>query len=205
MEIDKSKSYELGKYKFVNFTMLDDDTIAKIREWRNHPDIRKVMYNTQEISIEGHQSFIKSLEGREDRIYWLVFRKDIPFGVMSLVDVDYEEESGELGYYLLPDHLESGLGLEFISILIEFIFTRLSVKSIFGRTELHNKNALFVNYCNGFNFNSLPVTINEVEYVEQNCTKEDFDNRRISFADSKRLMECRREFNNLYKQYSSNQ
>ena len=41
-----------------------------ILKWRNHPDIRKWMYNQDEIKFEEHLNFIDSLKLRKDKLYF---------------------------------------------------------------------------------------------------------------------------------------
>lgn len=198
MNIDKTKTYHVGDYTFVNFVNLDDDTIENIRVWRNHTDIRKVMYNTKEISKEEHLRFISSLLKTDTKFYWLVLKGGNPIGVMNVVDVDFGKSNGELGYYLLPQYLSSGIGLEFISTLIYFIFSELRLSSLFGRTELNNKDALRFNYHLGFKINLPLVEIDGVNYVEQDCNAEEYLSRYRDLTNPKELVKSLKEFNKIY-------
>ncbi len=198
MNIDKTKTYHVGDYTFVNFINLDDVTIENIRVWRNHPDIRKVMYNTKEISKENHLKFISSLSETDTKFYWLVIKRGNPIGVMNVVDIDYERFSGQLGYYLLPQFLSSGIGLEFISTIIYFIFSELGLSSLFGRTELNNKDALRFNYHLGFKINLPLVEIDGVKYIEQDCNAEEYLSRYRDLTNPKELVKSMKEFNKIY-------
>lgn len=198
MNIDKKKIYHVGEYTFVNFINLDDETIEKIRVWRNHPDICKVMYNTEEISKENHFNFIKSLSNNDSKFYWLVYKYETPIGVMNVVDVDYEKSNGQLGYYLLPQFLSSGIGLEFISTLIYFIFSELEFKSLFGRTEVGNKDALRFNYHLGFKMFPKVVEIDGIRFIEQNCTADNYLSKYVYITDPKELQKSIKEFNRIY-------
>lgn len=198
MYIDKVKTYKVGEYSFVNFLQLDDETIESIRLWRNHPDIRKVMYNTDEITPEQHSKFISSLSESTSKYYWLVYKTGQPVGVMNIIDVNNLEETGQLGYYLLPQYLNSGIGLEFISTIINFIFSELGLSSLFGRTELSNKDALRFNYCLGFNIRPEIVLINGVKYVEQDCDSKEFQSRYNRLTDVRSFVTTMKEFNKIY-------
>lgn len=177
MNIDKTKTYHVGNYTFVNFVNLDDDTIEKIRTWRNHPDIRKMMYNTEEISEEQHQRFISSLSTTDSKFYWLVFKQGNPVGVVSVVDVDYDNEKAELGYYLIPQNLNSGLSVEFLFKIHEFIFEIIRLSMIYGETNEKNANARLLDEFMGGVFKSSRV-YNDTTYNYFETTKSDFINKK---------------------------
>lgn len=203
MDIDKTKTYHIGDFSFINFITLDSETIENIRIWRNHPDIRKVMYSSEEISQDQHTQFISSLSNATDKYYWIVYRNDIPLGVVNIVDVDAEEMVGQFGYYLFPDFTESGLGIEFISMALQFLFEEVGLMKIFGRTEIKNRNALVVNYHLGFRFRPDVAVINGRRYIEQDIVRSEFINKNLHIQDPKSLLKSIRDFNNIYKCYKA--
>lgn len=101
--IDVEKTYTYGEYSFVNYTQLSEDDKRKVLDWRNDESIRKNMYNTDEITLDSHLAFIESLNRRKDRYYWMVTCSGEPIGSLNITDVDFENSSAELGYYLRPD------------------------------------------------------------------------------------------------------
>ena len=48
--------------QLLNFIDLELEEKEMILKWRNHPEIRKWMYNQDEIKLEEHLSFIESLK-----------------------------------------------------------------------------------------------------------------------------------------------
>ena len=62
--------------KLLNFIDLKLEEKEMILKWRNHPDIRKWMYNQDEIKLEEHLNFIDSLKLRKDKLYFLVKKED---------------------------------------------------------------------------------------------------------------------------------
>ena len=57
MQIDRTNTIEVGLYSYKNFVTLNKRQIDSVWEWRNHPDIRKYMYNSDIISYENHLRF----------------------------------------------------------------------------------------------------------------------------------------------------
>ena len=62
--------------KLLNFIDLKLEEKEMILKWRNHPDIRKWMYNQDEIKFEEHLNFIDSLKLRKDKLYFLVKKEE---------------------------------------------------------------------------------------------------------------------------------
>ena len=122
MQIDKKITYKVGDYSFINFINLDGETIKQVWQWRNDPQIREFMYNKEIIPLENHLRFVESLKDRNDVAYWLVRKGAEAIGVTNLTDINIEESSAELGYYMLPSKLNSGLGLEFAYNNLLFVF-----------------------------------------------------------------------------------
>ena len=144
MQIDKNKIYEVGNYVYQNFATLSETQVKQVWGWRNSPVIRKYMYNVEEIPLESHLHFVKGLEERLDVVYWLVYYKGDPIGVINLTSIDYAKSRCELGYYMIPEKMNSGLGVDFVYHTILFIFETLKVAELFGSIHEDNKSAIIL-------------------------------------------------------------
>lgn len=202
MEIDKYKIYEIDGYRFVNFILLDEKTKEQVRIWRNSPEIRKFMYNTNEITPEEHLAFIDSLPQLNDRCYWLVYRDSEPIGVSSIVNIDYTLQSAESGYYLLPSMMDAGIGLEFIYSILHFFFKVIGCKNLFGRTEAHNINALILNRF----FGAIPrqeiINLDGTDFIEQDTAASTFLELHKAAPEVKDFVRFSIQQKNIYKLYS---
>lgn len=143
LKVEKNRLYSIGEFDFKNFTELDDNEIRMVLEWRNNLLIRKQMYSKDEISYDSHVSYIERLKLREDRYYWLVYKSNIPFGVIDLVDINETREVAEFGYYMRPDCFNSGEGLNFVYNSIKFFF-HLGIKELFSSVNVNNRQAIVV-------------------------------------------------------------
>lgn len=141
MNIDKNKVYQIGDFSYQNFVTLSEEQKVMVLGWRNHPDIRKWMFNSDEIPLESHLAFIKSLETREDCFYWLVIYKGTPVGVFNVVDCNYETKEGEPGYYLAPEYDGSGLGLDLQRNYGTLFFDHLGIDRMVSHVQYGNTNA----------------------------------------------------------------
>ena len=54
----------MNNIELINFTELNLSEVKMVLKWRNNPDVRKWMYNQDEILLENHLAFIKSLKSK---------------------------------------------------------------------------------------------------------------------------------------------
>ncbi len=175
MQIDKNIVYQVNNYTFTNFVNLDDELLRQICQWRNAPEIRKFMYNKEEIPLENHLNFVLSLKERDDVAYWLVRDGEEHIGVTNLTDISIEESSAELGYYMLPSKLNSGLGLEFAYNNLMFVFgNQIQCKSLHGAIHRSNINALVLDSYLGCEIQMSDLKDPEKEFISYKVSREKF-------------------------------
>ena len=114
--------------KLLNFIDLKLEEKEMILKWRNHPDIRKWMYNQDEIKFEEHLNFIDSLKLRKDKLYFLVKKEDEFIGVIDFLDLDKKEIF--YGIYSNPNSKIMGVGRILNEISIDFAFNSLKAHKL---------------------------------------------------------------------------
>ncbi|MGM9774618.1 MAG: GNAT family N-acetyltransferase [Candidatus Egerieousia sp.] len=141
MNIDKHKAYIFGRYSYVNFCQLSRDEVLAILNWRNNPNIRKCMNNTECISVEEHLAFCKSLQDRTDKYYWLILKRNEPVGVLNIIDVDENLGTCEPGFYLAPSAMGKGESIFLLSNYKTFLLKELNFKGLIGHNYYDNMQA----------------------------------------------------------------
>ena len=203
MKIDKNKYYELGEYKFKNFTHLSEEDKLSVWKWRNDESIRKFMYNSDLISLEDHLKFIDSLFNRDDVAYWLVSKKDQVVGVTNLTSIDYQFSKAELGYYMIPEMLNSGIGLDFAFTNVLFAFSCIGCTSLFGGIDKLNSNAIILDTYLGCKLNNHDIdNIKDIKYIRWTLQSEDFMRTKDILNDYRNLvryMKVNKDFFNNIK------
>jgi len=159
-------------YDFKNFTMLNPDEIRLVWQWRNDEKIRRWMYNDQEIVFENHLTFIQSLHNNSSKQYWMIYRKDQPLGVTSIVDI--ENGAGEWGYYIEPASHEKSLGVEFFYHTLQHLFEMVGLEHLYCYTLVSNQRANALNDLFGFQKLEKSLIINgeEKQYYYWKLNKE---------------------------------
>ena len=176
VEIDKHKIYQSHDYQFKNFIMMDDDEMRMVLKWRNDDNVRRWMYSAKQATEEEHFNYIKTLEGRDDRWYWIVYKKELPVGVLVLALQDRDKEIYEHGVYMNPKLYSGGFGL--FKEINNLLFYVLGINNLCASVQSENKNALYLDLFLGVKFINkqiIPQDGVDVEYwVCPLYTKEDF-------------------------------
>ena len=156
--------------KLLNFIDLKLEEKEMILKWRNHPDIRKWMYNQDEIKFEEHLNFIDSLKLRKDKLYFLVKKEDDFIGVIDFTQL-VNKESVHMGIYSNPNI--NGNGKILLNKIIDYSFNNLKVKRVFSEVFAENDKAY--NLYKKFNFKAISEKI--VNNKKVICLKLENENR----------------------------
>ena len=155
--------------KLLNFIDLNMEEKEMILKWRNHPDIRKWMYNQDEIKLEEHLNFIESLKSRKDKLYFLVKKDKEYIGVIDFTEI-IEEESLHMGIYTNPNI--KGNGKILLNKIIDYSFDNLKVKKIYS--EVFSQNNKAYELYEKYNFKDISrKTINNKEVICMELNYED--------------------------------
>lgn len=149
-KIDRDRRYQYGDYDFINFKNLSKEDLLLILQWRNSDSIRKWMYNSEHISEENHFKFVENLNNCIDKYYWAVYKDGKMLGVVNITDLDHDNSSAEIGYYLSPDF--DGIALDAIFSMCGFLIDTLKVKYLRACTMVDNQPAMQLDIYLGFEY-----------------------------------------------------
>jgi UDP-4-amino-4,6-dideoxy-N-acetyl-beta-L-altrosamine N-acetyltransferase len=121
----------------INFIDLSLEEKKLILSWRNHPNIRKWMYNQNIIELKDHLNFIESLKNSKDKKYFVVKKDDTYIGVIDFNNIT--KQSLVMGIYKNPNTYKSGNIL--LNTLIHYAFDILNVDTIFSEVFDENEKA----------------------------------------------------------------
>ncbi len=126
-------------YNFKNFIDLNYGEVILVWKWRNHPEIRKWMYNRGKFDIDQHLKFLESLKESSNHKYWLVIRSSNPLGVISIKNIN--ENVGELGYYIAYKYHGQNYSIEFLYYSLRFIFEEFGIQKLNAYIRADNRVA----------------------------------------------------------------
>jgi len=109
---------------------LDTRSQLRIREIRNEPSIRKVMYTDHEIQLEEHKGWLDQLKRDRCRIAFAVMDEARgPIGMVGLNSLDRRHRKSDWAFYLTENE-RGGLGAALEFAFLDFVFGRLALEKL---------------------------------------------------------------------------
>jgi UDP-4-amino-4,6-dideoxy-N-acetyl-beta-L-altrosamine N-acetyltransferase len=132
----------------INFTDLKLDEKKMILSWRNHPNVKEWMYDSNDIPIENHLSFIESLKDSKDKQYFIVKQDKEYIGVIDFTEINNPEIF--FGLYSNPNAKIAGVGRILEKVCINYAMNILNVDTL--KLEVFSDNIQVRNLHKKFNF-----------------------------------------------------
>ncbi len=123
--------------ELINFIDLTYEEKKLVLSWRNHPTIKKWMYNNNAIELEQHLNFIKLLRNTQEKKYFVVKQDDNYIGVIDFCNIT--DDSLIMGLYKNPKM--TGVGKILLDTIIEYSFEIFKVKNIVSEVFESNEKA----------------------------------------------------------------
>jgi RimJ/RimL family protein N-acetyltransferase len=127
---------------------VEDKDATLIVAWRNDPEIKKWMFNQEEITLDGHLKWFKSRQNRIDYMICDLNTKK-PIGTLNFININnFEAEAGKM----LGDknYWGGGYAKEAFKIWLDYGFSNCNLKKIFIRTMASNISNIRLNEKLGF-------------------------------------------------------
>ncbi|MDE7402207.1 MAG: pseudaminic acid cytidylyltransferase [Muribaculaceae bacterium] len=119
------KEINAGGFLLKSYTELPQDTLLKLLEGRNLPEIRSVMVNTAEISEESHFAYIDTLLTRGDKRYFAAYAPGGELiGSVTLDLLGEKRDSVERGIWLFPEAQGKGYATRMLGALYQELAKR---------------------------------------------------------------------------------
>lgn len=123
----------------IDFTLMPQDDIEQVFEFRNHKDISKWMYS-EKISYKTHLNFINNLKENHNSYYWLFKENSDLLGVGSLTRFNLTHKHSYIGIYKNP--FLKNVGDKILSSLEYIAFKEFRLKTLHLEVMESNKKAI---------------------------------------------------------------
>jgi hypothetical protein len=130
-----SSIIECGEYRFINYTVLDENGRKIALDFRNQN--KEWMVNKNVIKIEDHENWIRSLNNDHSTLYYLVFKDGVPFMAIDYHDIDYVKKEAYWGYFLGDKKFKSEV-LKIEKIIIDIAFEKLNMNKLLCINNVEN-------------------------------------------------------------------
>lgn len=131
-----------------NVTPQDQD---RLREWRNHPEVRKYMLTDHEIGYDEHRTwFAKILLDHSSR-YWIIVCDGEDVGVINLYNIDEKNLRCRWGFYIVsPDLRGRGVGSQAWFAVLRYVFEELKLLKLCSEVLASNERVIAMHKSFGF-------------------------------------------------------
>lgn len=124
----------------INFILCSPKEIEMIRLWRNNIEIKKWMYNSEDISRSEHINFIESLKSNNSKLYFLVKKDGEYIGVIDFIGIQSDKVT--FGMYANPETKVLGVGRILEELAIEYAKNELKIETLYLEVFIENKQVV---------------------------------------------------------------
>ena len=135
-----TSSLTIGTVEAIPFTAIPEGLSRLVLGWRNDERVRLWMDSTAIIDWNEHCRFVDGLKTRTDRVYLLVKKDQQPMGVINLTEIDFDDQSAQLGLYRRPDEPGRNHG-KILLATIEHVAVHLGLNRLGLKVKTTNRRA----------------------------------------------------------------
>jgi UDP-4-amino-4,6-dideoxy-N-acetyl-beta-L-altrosamine N-acetyltransferase len=138
------QTLNFGEVTLLNFIDASRDELLYLLKMRNHPDIKKWMYNQEDISEQQHFDFVEKLKSDELKKYFIVKQNQSIVGSINFININQAERTADFGLYANPFASTPGAGRILEEIAIQYAQDVLKLKYL--KLEVFEQNARAINF-----------------------------------------------------------
>lgn len=144
------QTQDFGKVELLNFTELSESDVRYVLKMRNHPEIKKWMYNQEDITMTQHSGFIESLKTDNNKYYFIVKQAGIIIGSVNFTKIDQHKKTADFGLYANPFEIIAGVGRTLEDVAISCAKNNLKLSAL--NLEVFENNKKVVNLHKKYGF-----------------------------------------------------
>ncbi|WP_075313346.1 UDP-4-amino-4,6-dideoxy-N-acetyl-beta-L-altrosamine N-acetyltransferase [Bacillus wiedmannii] len=129
---------------------LEKKDLELILKWRNTKEIRTVMYEDHEITIDEHLKWYKKLEMDDTKIARLLIYKEKPIGFVNFTKIDEMNRTCYWGFYIGDKQSVKCAGTVLGLLALDFIFKTKDIHKVCA--EIIESNRISLNFHQKFGF-----------------------------------------------------
>ncbi|WP_218058344.1 UDP-4-amino-4,6-dideoxy-N-acetyl-beta-L-altrosamine N-acetyltransferase [Legionella jamestowniensis] len=120
--------------------LMTEDDLLQVLGWRNHPEIRRFMYTTHEITMKEHINWFERESKNKNKVLLIFESNQTPSGFVSF-NILQSKSTAEWGFYIAPE-APKGTGLLLGCSAIDYLFYELNLHKLMGHVLESNKKSL---------------------------------------------------------------
>ncbi|WP_394741056.1 GNAT family N-acetyltransferase [Natronococcus roseus] len=122
----------------VALRTIEEEDLEFLQTQVNDPAIWRPIGNSMPLNAEQEREFFEEAVCSDDAIHLLIAVDSTPVGTIGLDAIDWRAGSGEIGYWIAPDHHRRGYGTEAAELVLEHGFDQLGLHRLSARAFAFN-------------------------------------------------------------------
>lgn len=125
------------------------DDLAMMREWRNAPSVRQMMYTQHEITAEEHAAWWASQSARTDCRHLIFSTEQGYMGVVAFSEISAHHGTAVWAFYARPD-APKGTGRRMEAAALHYAFDTLGLRKLMCEILAYNRRVVALHKEHGF-------------------------------------------------------
>lgn len=123
----------------IKLKPLTEADLLMVLGWRNHPEVRQVMFTDHEISMKEHQSWWERTQNDPTKQVLLFYYDSRPVGVVNFFDIDSQQLTCHWGFYIDSEQCQENaerlkIWLSLERAAIEYAFSVIGIETLYCET-----------------------------------------------------------------------
>ena len=120
--------------------MMIETDLGQVLEWRNHPEVRRYMYSSHEISAEEHSAWYSNAVKNPATELLIYERDEKPLGFVNITRTRCIQVAN-WGFYLAPQ-APRGSGHQLGNLALNYAFMELALHKLCGQALEYNERSI---------------------------------------------------------------
>lgn len=126
------------KGKLASLRTIEEEDLEFMVKNINHPEVRATLRRCLPINMIQEKKFLEEISESDDEVHLLIWDRNDRIGMISLLDIDRQVGSAEIGLWIIPDFWKKGYGTEASKLMVDYGFRELHLHRISARTLRNN-------------------------------------------------------------------
>lgn len=129
----------------ISVRSIKEEDLEMIMNWRMQPDVTRYMTTDPVLTLEGQKKWFQKISNSTTDKYWVVCLDNVPVGLYSLTDIDWDNKTTSSGFYIAVAEAKSMYLVLSLQISIRnYVFDTLKLEKMVANIFSDNKASLGV-------------------------------------------------------------
>lgn len=137
----------------VSLVPLENIHSEYIVKWRNDPQISRLLFSSNSITMQSHSSWLEKYKSSDNRKEFVIYiiQKNIPIGTIGISAIDNENRKAEYGIIIgEAEYTGKGYAKEASQLILKYAFEKLNLNKVFLKVFEDNTRAICMYKTLGF-------------------------------------------------------